>query len=391
MDLVQENRPERHLLLVDDEENILLSLRRLLRRDGYSIHLAHSGEEGLAILAQQPIGVVVTDQRMPAMTGSEFLGKVKESYPDTFRIVLSGYTEINSITDAINRGAIYKFLTKPWDDDLLRGHIAEAFSRYEMKSENTRLAALNTAMINAIPDALLLVDGDRRQVIMANAAAGVLLGCAAEELVGRAIADIEPLPLDQCYWDDIADAGFRPVQGVETEYQRLDGSYFPVRKTTASASDGDARSVLVLAHDISHEREIESSLERLNAEMASVFEATEEGLLVLDGHRRLARMNRRFNDIWQLPEEIIGSAEGQSILGWIAGQTLAPASAEAELVAYFEAPESRASGYFRCRNGETIRWYANPQILDDEVIGHVFGFSLSVAPEVWSVESGPGG
>ncbi|MBI5891036.1 MAG: response regulator [Nitrosomonadales bacterium] len=131
---------ERTLLLVDDEENITAALVRLLRRDGYHILRANSGDEGLALLAQNEVGVIISDQRMPGMTGVEFLGKVKEQYPNTVRIVLSGYTELNSVTDAINRGAIYKFLTKPWEDDLLRANVEEAFQRYEMKMENARLA-----------------------------------------------------------------------------------------------------------------------------------------------------------------------------------------------------------------------------------------------------------
>lgn len=131
---------ERTLLLVDDEENITSALVRLLRRDGYHILRANSGPEGLALLAQHEVGVIISDQRMPGMTGVEFLGKVRESYPDTVRIVLSGYTELNSVTDAINRGAVYKFFTKPWDDDLLRANVEEAFQRYEMKRENARLA-----------------------------------------------------------------------------------------------------------------------------------------------------------------------------------------------------------------------------------------------------------
>jgi FixJ family two-component response regulator len=131
---------ERTLLLVDDEENVTSALVRLLRRDGYRILKAASGEEGLAMLAENQIGVIISDQRMPGMSGVEFLSEVKTRYPETVRIVLSGYTELNSVTEAINRGAIYKFLTKPWEDDLLRAHVLEAFQRYEMKVENVRLA-----------------------------------------------------------------------------------------------------------------------------------------------------------------------------------------------------------------------------------------------------------
>lgn len=128
-----------NLLLVDDEENILSSLTRLLRRDGYTLFRATSGEEGLKLLAENDVGVIVSDQRMPHMTGVEFLTRAREMRPDTVRIVLSGYTDLDSVTEAINRGSIYKFLTKPWEDELLRQNIAEAFERYHMKRENQRL------------------------------------------------------------------------------------------------------------------------------------------------------------------------------------------------------------------------------------------------------------
>ncbi|GMR19460.1 MAG: hypothetical protein BMS9Abin36_0055 [Gammaproteobacteria bacterium] len=139
MDVATQNQPQRILLLVDDEENILSALSRLLRRDGYHILTANSAQQGLELLEQHKVGVIITDQRMPKMTGSEFLFRVKERYPDTVRIVLSGYTELKSVTDAINRGAIYKFLTKPWDDQLLRDNIEEAFRQHELQSENQRL------------------------------------------------------------------------------------------------------------------------------------------------------------------------------------------------------------------------------------------------------------
>ncbi|TAN74325.1 MAG: EAL domain-containing protein [Gallionella sp.] len=139
------NRPEmnsgRTLLLVDDEENILSALKRLLRRDGYRILTATSARQGMELLAAHPVGVIISDQRMPEMCGTDFLSKVKELYPDTVRIVLSGYTELQSITEAINRGAIYKFLTKPWEDDLLRENVRKAFEYFELSSEKDRLTA----------------------------------------------------------------------------------------------------------------------------------------------------------------------------------------------------------------------------------------------------------
>ncbi|WP_164885203.1 EAL domain-containing protein [Rubrivivax rivuli] len=128
------------VLLVDDEENILSALKRLLRRDGYHILTASSAAEGLQRLAETEVDVIVSDQRMPGMSGVEFLRRAKELYPHTVRMVLSGYTELQSIIDAVNEGAIYRFLTKPWDDQHLRAHVAEAVRHKDMVDENRRLA-----------------------------------------------------------------------------------------------------------------------------------------------------------------------------------------------------------------------------------------------------------
>lgn len=127
------------LLLVDDEENILSALVRLLRRDGYRILRANGGAAGLALLEKEDVAVIISDQRMPEMSGVEFLSRVKELYPQTVRIALSGYTDLNSVTAAINNGAIYKFLTKPWDDELLRRNVREAFDHFHLRRENERL------------------------------------------------------------------------------------------------------------------------------------------------------------------------------------------------------------------------------------------------------------
>jgi len=99
---------------------------------------AGSAEEGFELLALNEVQVIISDQRMPHMNGTEFLSRVKEMYPDTIRLVLSGYTDLKSITDAINQGAIYKFLTKPWDDDALRERIHDAFIFQESKRKETQ-------------------------------------------------------------------------------------------------------------------------------------------------------------------------------------------------------------------------------------------------------------
>jgi diguanylate cyclase (GGDEF)-like protein len=130
---------ERTLLLVDDEEDVCAALERVLRYDGYKILHANSGKQGLEILAQNEVGVVISDQRMPGMSGVEFLSQVKELYPQTIRIVLSGSADFDSVTGAINRGAIYKFFTKPWENEVLRVDVMEAFWRHELAHEKEQL------------------------------------------------------------------------------------------------------------------------------------------------------------------------------------------------------------------------------------------------------------
>ena len=115
------------LLIVDDEPHVLSALSRLLRRESFETLTAKSPSEAFELLAKHPVQVILSDQRMPEMSGTEFLSRARQMYPNTIRMVLTGYTELNSITSAVNRGAIAKFLTKPWDDDQLREEIRQAF------------------------------------------------------------------------------------------------------------------------------------------------------------------------------------------------------------------------------------------------------------------------
>ena len=142
---------DRTLLLVDDEPSILSALKRLLRRDGYRILVANSAREAFDCLATNEVSVVISDQRMPDIAGTEFFRGVKDLYPDTVRIVLSGYTDLQTVTDAINQGAVYKFFTKPWDDDQLRFDIKEAFAHKALVDENRELSQRIKVLHAAIP------------------------------------------------------------------------------------------------------------------------------------------------------------------------------------------------------------------------------------------------
>ncbi|WP_439862129.1 EAL domain-containing protein [Pseudomonas sp. MBLB4136] len=139
--LAAEDSNEQTLLLLDDEENILRALTRVLRRDGYRILTANRAQDAFGLLAKHDVQVILSDQRMPEMNGTEFLSRVKDLYPHTIRIVLSGYTDLKSVTDAINQGAIYKFLTKPWDDEQLRATVTQAFQHHRLGQDKEHSVA----------------------------------------------------------------------------------------------------------------------------------------------------------------------------------------------------------------------------------------------------------
>ncbi len=144
---------ERALLIVDDEDNILTSLKRTLRQEDYKVFTANNGYDALRILGKETIQVILCDQRMPNMTGSIFLSLVKKIYPDTVRIILSGYTDFSALADAVNHGEISKFITKPWDDQEIKGHIDDAFRRQNQIIEFNKLPTTQE-----IQEAIMITD-----------------------------------------------------------------------------------------------------------------------------------------------------------------------------------------------------------------------------------------
>jgi putative nucleotidyltransferase with HDIG domain len=130
---------QRTVLFVDDEVNILKAVQRLLRPEEMTVLCASTGEEALEILSKTKTQVVVTDQRMPEMSGVDLLSSVRQRHPDIVRMMLTGYTEMNVAVEAINRGEIYRLITKPWNDDELRATIRQAFEQADLKDEIKRL------------------------------------------------------------------------------------------------------------------------------------------------------------------------------------------------------------------------------------------------------------
>lgn len=130
------------LLFVDDEANILSSLKRLFRPLGYRIFTAESGAQGLEIMERETVDLVVSDMRMPEMNGAQFLEKVREKWPETVRILLTGYAEIGATIEAINKGQIYRYISKPWEDNDITLAVKHALQQKMLEREKQRLEAL---------------------------------------------------------------------------------------------------------------------------------------------------------------------------------------------------------------------------------------------------------
>ena len=151
------------ILLVDDEEMILNALRRVLASFEWDVLVAESGAQALEIMACRPIALIISDQRMPGMNGLELLNVVKKEYPDTVRIILTGYAEMDVVVKAINQGEVYRFFTKPWNNDELLETIREILqkqseSRGRISSYSDQLSRANLETVMALAEAIELKD-----------------------------------------------------------------------------------------------------------------------------------------------------------------------------------------------------------------------------------------
>lgn len=155
----QQHPIKRPILIVDDEPEMLYSLKNLLRRE-FDVHTASSGEEGMRILQEHEIHLVMTDQRMPQMTGVELLHRMKTEFPGAMRLIFTGYADIKTVIDAINQGHVFRYITKPWDPEELVNALRDAGERYDQISKrNVLLQDMRTYEARCIAYANGLLEG----------------------------------------------------------------------------------------------------------------------------------------------------------------------------------------------------------------------------------------
>ncbi|MDP1633580.1 MAG: response regulator, partial [Gallionellaceae bacterium] len=124
------------ILLVDDEPNVLSALKRIFRQENYVITTAGNGQEALELLRKEPFHLMISDYMMPGMTGAELLKQAKAVKPEMIRIMLTGHADTGAVMGAINEGAVYKFILKPWNDDDLRVTVALALEQFDLIQKN---------------------------------------------------------------------------------------------------------------------------------------------------------------------------------------------------------------------------------------------------------------
>ena len=134
----EDNENKINILYVDDEVSNLSAFKASYRRI-YNVFVAESAEEGKKILEENDVEIILTDQRMPEMTGVEFLQSIIETHPNPIRILVTGYSDIDAVIDAINKGEIYKYISKPWDNESLKMNINQAYEVYRLREENQEL------------------------------------------------------------------------------------------------------------------------------------------------------------------------------------------------------------------------------------------------------------
>lgn len=169
------------VLFVDDEEGNLNAFRSTFRRE-WHVFLASSGADALELLEKEPVDVIISDQRMPGMTGDAFLTIARERYPNTMRILLTGYADLEAVVAAVNSSGIYAYATKPWDENDLRMRIQQAHELQQLRGEKDKLLNQYQQVFEASGDPIVLVNG-QGTILEANKACAKLLGLERSELL----------------------------------------------------------------------------------------------------------------------------------------------------------------------------------------------------------------
>ena len=301
------------ILFVDDESDILSSIKRFLRREAFNKHFADSGENALELMTKESVDVVVTDLRMPGMNGLELVKTIKKHYPDTIRIILSGSQDIDQIIESINSGEVFRFIPKPVDPVSFKAILNDAVDYYLMKEEreelfhelsvkNQELADANEAlqtvttelqrseqqyrsMNDAAHDAVFMLDKEQK-IIYRNSAAEIMFGFKRDEYRKQHFLDLitSPESLDinlEQFCTVPPENGNICSQNViqQVEGKRKNGSTLPLEISKGCVHIDTLPHTVIIARDISARIEAEHSRQRYDTLQKALESQIEKKLL----------------------------------------------------------------------------------------------------------------
>lgn len=308
------------VLFVDDEENNLKSFKATFRRE-MDVLLAASGPAALELLEHHPVDVIVSDQRMPGMTGSEFLAIARERHPHTMRMLLTGYSDLDAVVRAVNEGGIYAYATKPWDENDLRLRIQQAFEIQQLRREKERLLDRYQQVFEVSADPIVIVD-QRGQVLEANAACAKLIGLEREALKARSFTEFLEDPKELVRGLRRQRSGKHFVN-VDLTLRTPQGAIIDCLMTATHLGDQDGhRNVFqAIIKDITDRRLERKRLEKLNADLdrrvaartAQLLEALED--LGSFSYSVAHDLRSPLKNIAAMSELLRATAEGDPALG----------------------------------------------------------------------------
>lgn len=279
---------EKPNILYVDDESLNLSSFKYLYKKYYNIHLANSAKDALKILDTTDIKVVITDQRMPEVTGVEFLEMVADKFPRVIRIMLTGYSNTEDTIQAINRGEVYRYVSKPFDELDFRITIDKAIELYDLKLRNIQLMeelekrvdertkelfdseARYKAIFSNASAAIVLTD-NQGHFLQANSAWSKMIGYSLDEIRQFTIEDItykEDIKISKRYFELLVSKQIESFQ-LEKRYVRKDGTVFwgDVSTSVFFTSSNNQRNVLAIVHDITERKKAEHNLQKNEREL----------------------------------------------------------------------------------------------------------------------------
>ena len=270
------------ILIVDDEENVLNSLKRILKHENYDTFLAHDAMEALNLLEHEKIDLVLADYLMPEMTGNELLDRIRVLYPDTFRLVLSGKADLNNAIEAINKGQIYRFITKPWHDEELKLIVRQALELKHAKDlarENERTYRVILDNVNV--GILYLTRDGNIQVI--NITGAGFLGGTPNDFIGKSICDIIPAMAETTA------ERIRQVTKLKKRVKFEDLIEFPTGNRTMLTeflplmdSNDEIIAIQLVSQDITERKLATEALRRSETLYRTLFDFSRDAVMLLD-------------------------------------------------------------------------------------------------------------